>query len=86
MWEITSAPLLRFSEISCQRANDYALLDASLEVGGAPFLKRCAPLVGSSRRTLKRLYVRTSKKAHALTPMSKAPLVRLLPLRIRSGT
>src|ERR671910_3685538 len=51
-----------------------------------PFLKRCAPLVGSSRRTLKRLYVRTSKKAHALTPMSKAPLVRLLPLRIRSGT
>jgi hypothetical protein len=39
VWEITSAPLLRFSEISCQRANDYALLDASLEVGGAPFFE-----------------------------------------------
>jgi hypothetical protein len=54
-------PLLRFSEISCQRANDYAVLMASLEVGGAPFLKRCATLVGSSRRTLKRLHGRTSE-------------------------
>jgi hypothetical protein len=56
VWERTAAPLLRFLEISCQRANDCAVLMASLEVGAAPSLKRCAPPMGSSRCILKRPY------------------------------